>query len=341
MTSGVHRSRAWIGLVVAAMVMTGACSRADSRARDRDPHETPDLERALTWLAPQGTVALLRTDGEIWRASSGEAESGRPAEPQDRFEIASITKTFVATVVLQLVEESRLSLEDSIEDVLPGILPYGRQITVRQLLNHSSGLDDSHFSEVSPRKTLDLIAAAPPLSRPGTRYSYANVNYVVLGVIVEEITGRPLEQVVLDRIFRPLGLEDTSYGSSAIGSNADGSWLGYPVGRSDHVVGAGGIVSSVDDVATFFRALLGGELIGPELLSEMTRTIDGGQGYRAGLGIFDEELSCGDAWGHGGELPTYSSMAIASRDGSKVVVVAQNGSGWTAALEVAEEIYCS
>jgi D-alanyl-D-alanine carboxypeptidase len=341
MTSGVHRRRAWIGLIAAVMIATCGCSQADGRARERDPQAPPDLERPLTWLAPQGAVALLRTDAGIWRASSGEAESGRPAEPQDRFDIASITKTFVATVVLQLVEEGRLSFEDSIEDVLPGILPYGRRITVRQLLNHSSGLDDSHFLEGSSRRALDLIAAARPLSRPGSQHSYANINYVVLGVMVEEVTHRPLQQVVLDRIFRPLGLEDTSYGSAAIGATADGSWLGYPVRSSDHVVGAGGIVSTVDDVATFFQALLGGELIGPESLSEMTRTIDGGQGYRAGLGIFDEELSCGDAWGHGGELPTYSSMAIASRDGSKVVVVAQNGSGWSAALEVAEEIYCS
>ena len=155
------------------------------------------------------------------------------------------------------------------------------------------------------------------------------------------MTGRPLQQVVRDRIFAPLDLDHTNFGSARTGSFHPAPWLGYPEGPPGYLLGAGGIVSTVDDVSTFFRALLGGELIGSDVLSEMTRTIEGGDGFWAGLGIFALELSCGTAWGHGGEQSTYSSMAIASRDGSKVVVVAQNSGGWTAALDVAEEIYCS
>jgi len=176
------------------------------------------------------------------------------------------------------------------------------------------------------------------VSRPGAAHSYANVNYIVLGIIVEEVTGNPLDQVVRDRVFGPLDLDNTSFGTATTHFSEAAPWLGY---RDVPSGATGGIVSTVDDVATFFRALLGGELIGTDLLSEMTRTIEGGQGFRAGLGIFEEELSCGTAWGHGGEFPTYSSMAIASRDGSKVVVVAQSSGGWTAALDAAEEIYCS
>jgi D-alanyl-D-alanine carboxypeptidase len=172
-------------------------------------------------------------------------------------------------------------------------------------------------------------------------HSYANINYVILGVIVEELTGRPLEQVMRDRIFAPLALDHTNYGTATTATFEAAPWLGYPDVPPRSLAAAGGIVSTVDDVATFFRALLGGELIGPDLLAEMTQTIEGGEGFRAGLGIFEEELSCGTAWGHGGEWGTYSSMAIASRDGSKVVVVAQNSGGWTAALDVAEELYCS
>jgi D-alanyl-D-alanine carboxypeptidase len=334
-----HLDRSWIALVLAAsLVATGACSRAG----DRNPHQTSDLDRALERLPARGAVGLLQTDTGTQRGAAGNTASGRPAEPQDRFGIASITKTFVATVVLQLVEEGRLSLDDSIEDVLPGALPYGRRITVRELLNHSSGLGDAGVPEIAPRKILEAIADRPPVSRPGSVHMYANVNYVVLGVIVEEVTGRPLEQVVRDRIFAPLDLDHTSYGITTTEAFEATPWLGDSGGLpAGGLVAAGGIVSTLDDVSTFFRALLSGELIGPDLLAEMTQTIKGGEGYRAGLGIFEEDLSCGTAWGHGGELPTYSSMAIASRDGSKVVVVAQNSGGWTAALGVAEEIYCS
>lgn len=116
--------------------------------------------------------------------------------------------------------------------------------------------------------------------------------------------------------------------------------LGYPGVPPASLAGAGGIVSTAGDVATFFRALVGGELIGPDLLAEMTDTIEGGEGYRTGLGIFEEDLSCGTAWGPRGEWPTYSSIAIAASEGSKVVAVAQGSGGWTAA-DVAEEIYCS
>jgi len=338
MRSRGHLEGWWIAFMLAASVIaTGACSRTG----DRHPHRTTDLNDALERLPARGAVGLLRTDAGTWRGASGDAVSGFPAAPQDRFVIASITKTFVATVVLQLVDEERVSLDDSIEDVLPGVLPYGGRITIRELLNHSSGLDDDHLPERSPRKTIEAIAEAPPQSRPGTAHNYANINYVILGFIVEEVTGRPLEQVVRDRIFDPLDLDHTSYGAATTATFEAAPWLGYADVPSASLAGAGGIVSTADDVATFFRALLGGELIGPDLLAEMTDTIEGGEGYRAGLGIFEEDLSCGTAWGHGGEWPAYSSMAIASRDGSKVVVVAQSSEGWTAALDVAEEIYCS
>jgi D-alanyl-D-alanine carboxypeptidase len=330
-----HLGESWIAFVlVASLVATGACHQAS----EPDPTQIPDLEPALELLSAPGAVGLLRTEDRVWRAAAGDTTSGHPAQPGDRFGIASITKTFVATVVLQLVDDGLLSLEDSIEDVLPRALPYGGRISVRQLLNHSSGLDDAHLPQLSPRETLEALAETSLMSRPGAGHSYANVNYIVLGVIVEEVTGDPLERVVRDRIFTPLALDHTSFGTATTQSFEAAPWLGY---RFVSTGAAGGIVSTVDDVATFFRALLAAELIDSDLMSDMTRTIDGGQGFRAGLGIFELNLSCGTAWGHGGELSTYSSMAMASRDGSKVVVVAQSSGGWTVARDTAEEIYCS
>jgi len=316
-------------LLVTAVIAASACDRTEVSRSDRDRPETSNLERALRVLGTnKAAVALVRTDGGIERGAFGEAEPGRPADPHDRFHIQSTTKTFVATVVLQLVGERRLSLQDTVGDLLPRVIRPVRPITVRQLLNHSSGLVGDSIG--------------PPA--PGTRFYYSNANYVLLGQIVEEVTGRPLERVVLDRIIRPLDLEDTSYGTAAVGSPDEGPWLGYPVVRypaSGPIRGNAGIVSTVDDVATFFGALLGGKLLRPDLMVDMTHTIEGEEGYRVGLGIFREELSCGVAWGHGGDGDFYSTMTLAARDGSKVVVVAQNSSGFDSAHSVAEDIYCS
>jgi D-alanyl-D-alanine carboxypeptidase len=328
--------RFWIVLVVTVgWIASGACGPSDVPSGERpthgqQPQGSSDLERALASLAPNGAVALVRTDTGIRRAASGDAEPGRPADPHDRFHIGSTTKTFVATVVLQLVGERRLSLRDTVEDILPRELKAGRRITVRELLNHSSGL-------------IDRTGPGPLLAfPPGTRHWYSNANYVVLGRIVEEVTGRPLDQVVLERIFRPLHLDDTSYGGSATRPDEDGiAWLGDPHPLEGPVSGSGGIMSTAYDVSTFFAALMGGELLGPDLLSQMTRTIDAGEGVRAGLGIFEFELSCGPAWGHGGDDLSTSVMPLAAPDGSRVVVVAQDATGWTAAKAVAEEIYCS
>ena len=316
-------------LLVTAVIAASACDRTEVSSGDRDRPETSDLERALRALGTKtGSVALVRTDAGIERDAFGEAEPGRPADPHDRFHIQSTTKTFVATVVLQLVGERRLSLRDTVGDLLPGVLRTVRPITLRQLLNHSSGLLG------------DSIGPGQPTFPPGERHSYSNANYVLLGQIVEEVTGRPLERVVLDRIFRPLDLDDTSYGTAALGSPDEVPWLGYPVVPGP-VRGNAGIVSTVDDVATFFAALLGGKLLRPDLLADMTHTIEGEEGFRVGLGIFRNELSCGLAWGHGGDGAGYSTMTLAARDGSKVVVVAQNQSGFDPAYSVAEDIYCS
>jgi D-alanyl-D-alanine carboxypeptidase len=322
--------RAWIRFSAVLLVTAAVVSACDRTEVNRSPAEIFHLKRELQILAPYPGVAAVRTDAGIQRAAIGEGESGRPADPQDVFDIGSITKTFEATVILQLVGEGRLSLEDPVGSLLPGArlrdelpdteLEEARRITVRQLLNHSSGLSDR-----------DPSALAFP---PGTRFMYANRNYDVLGAILEEVTRRPIRREVADRIFHPLDLK-----SPAIGSSDEVHWLGGPLPPAER----GGFALTVDDLATFFAALLGGQLLPPDLLTEMTDTIAVHEGQRAGLGIFEWELSCGTAWGHGGEV-SHSSMTLAARDGSKVVVVAQRDDdavGWVTAKLVAEDIYCS
>jgi D-alanyl-D-alanine carboxypeptidase len=330
----------WFPLLVATIVAVSGCGGSGDKAANPRPLERPDLQRTVRKLAQEqhsGALALVVTGEVIWRGASGYAEGKRRAKPEDRFGIASTTKTFVAAVVLQLVGEGRLSLEDSVERWLPGRVREGRRITVRQLLNHTSGLPPDVSFALAPRN-----AQQPLLLQPGTAHSYSNLNYVILGLIVEKVTGKPLNLVVRNRIFRPLGLEDSSYGTAALRPKADRlpDWLGAPEEPSGPVSGASGIVSTAADLARFFRALLGGELLEDDLLAQMTQTVDTGMKFRAGLGLFESNLSCGSWWGHGGDDLVYSNQVLASHDGRTIVVVAQNTTGWPSVKEQAENMYC-
>jgi D-alanyl-D-alanine carboxypeptidase len=328
--------------VLSTTVTFGGCGGSGDESAKPRPPDVPALQRTLRTLTQtqhSGALALVRAQTGTWRGASGYAEGTRRVRPGNRFPIASTTKPFVATVVLQLVGERRLALNDSVEARLPGKVRAGDRITLRQLLNHTSGLKDPGFSsELAPRDFQPAL-----LFQPGTSHSYANINYVILGLIVEKTTGRALDQVVRDRIFQPLGLTNTSYGTAALPSRGKPpAWLGTPDDPAPVVRGDGGIVSTADDLARFLRALLGGELLRPELLTEMTRTIKypaPEPELRGALGLFRARLPCGDAWGHIG-ASSYSNAAFSARDGSKIVVVAQNTPDFTSVKDAAEKLYC-
>src|SRR5262245_50277019 len=157
-----------------------------------------------------GAILLVRDGDRTVRLTSGSARLAPRVrmEPNDRFRAGSITKSFVSTVVLELVGEGKLALSDTVERRLPGLVPNGDHITVRQLLNHTSGLynytDDPDLLRAltnlssdrvfKPEELLAMATSHPPLFKPGARWSYSNTNYIVLGLIVEAVTGKPLEQ---------------------------------------------------------------------------------------------------------------------------------------------------
>ena len=173
---------------------------------------------------------------------------------------------------------------------------------------------------------------------PGTSSAYSNSDFVLLGLIVEKVTGRPLDQVVTSRIIRRLHLRGTSYGTEH--AQRMTPWLGPVESFGRPVSGDGGIISTVEDVATFFRALLGGNLLAPKQLAEMTGTIATDRpDLRYGLGIWRYRLPCGFAWGHGG-LASYQVDVEVARDGSKAVVWAVNNpapSDWS----FGDRLYCA
>ncbi|MCX4676525.1 beta-lactamase family protein [Streptomyces sp. NBC_01433] len=209
---------------------------------------------ALTGANAVSAIAEVRDGSGVWRGTTGVSDLVReaPVRGDGRFRIGSVTKMFVAATTLQLVGEHRLGLEDSVESHLPGLVPGGQDITVRQLLNHRTGLFDviNESTEIFPapddpdgfrnwiaqgglnrtftaRELVTKSVAHPPHFEPGTKWAYSNTNFSILGLIIEEVTGHSYAQEIQRRILRPLGMTKTSLpGSSAEipGRHAHGYW---------------------------------------------------------------------------------------------------------------------
>ncbi len=284
--------------------------------------------------------------------------------PTDRFRIGSVTKTFVASVVLQLVGEGTLGLGDTVEHWLPGVVPRGREITIRELLNHTSGVPDyfedanvaksieGHPRLVIPPRTLVAHAVSHPLKfKPGSEWGYSNTNYQLLGLIIEKATGNSVGAELSRRIFKPLDLTHTTF-ADPHGRPVDPEVHGYEFenGRPRDVThttlggrwASGGIVSNTDDVAHFFSALLGGKLLPSAQLRAM-KTITPAAAF-IGLGIFQARVPCQRAWSHDGSVPGYLTRVYANSDGTRVVVAATNGESNPAvgALDVvAGDAFCA
>jgi D-alanyl-D-alanine carboxypeptidase len=338
----------------------------------------PELQRLLDGIVAAGSpgvIALVddghaRQDGKdghgdgIWTAGSGVADvrTGRPIRASDRFRVASVTKPFVATVVLQLVAEGRLSLQDTVERWLPGMLPYGDQITVRQLLNHTSGVPDYVLTPIvelyrgnrlrswQPQELIALVADRPPDFPAGTRWSYSNTGYVLAGLIVERVTGNRLGRELARRIFRPLGLRDTSFPTDfplLIGPHARGYSLPFDdqmnpiegplfditVYNPSLAWSAGAIVSDVDDLARFFRALLDGRLLPAELLADMKSPTAIAPGFGYGLGLLVVDSPCGPLFGHDGGIPGYTNIVLSSEDARHQYALMMNANEAPAAAQ--------
>jgi D-alanyl-D-alanine carboxypeptidase len=330
----------------------------------------PALEQALDRLVTDGVpgaIALERQTGEEWYAASGVADlkTKEPISATDRFRIGSMTKGFVSTVVLQLVAEHRLSLDDTVERWLPGVVPGGDAITVRQLMNHTSGLYDyidvpfyvqllrDPLTTWQPLELVQRAVAHPPLFAPGTSWSYSNTNYILLGLIVAAADEAPaplrVARPALEvdrRIVGPLGLSHTSFpltdpdihGSHAHGYAIDSppEW-GLPAildttrSNPSWAWTAGAIVSTLDDVADFHRALFTGRLLDPDQQRELETTVSAGPATDYGLGVFKLQTPCGPAWGHDGATPSAVSISLTSPDGSRqaVMMLTRDANTWT------------
>ncbi|NUT18586.1 MAG: beta-lactamase family protein [Hamadaea sp.] len=334
-------------------------------------HPVKDLEQALQSVRDAGAPAamvLVRDDHVVRTATAGVADTvtGRPANAVDHFRAGSVTKTFVATVVLQLVAERRLALDDRLGTLLPGVLSYADTITVRQLLNHTSGVPEflgiviqkyaeepqSWYREWSPAELVGLIADQPPQFPAGTDGHYSNTGYILLGMIVEKVTGRSLATEIRHRISQPLGLRGTSLAErTTLPAPAMHGYAPMPGADPVDVTewnpsaawAAGALVSTLSDLARFYRALLGGALLPRPLLRQMLTTTDV-DGIAYGLGIFQAQTPCGVVWGHNGAVFGYITDVFTSPDGSRQVVLAENyydEGAWRAQESLIGSLLCS
>ncbi|WP_081491216.1 serine hydrolase domain-containing protein [Mycolicibacterium phlei] len=296
---------------------------------------------AVAVLALLLALTAVRTPPAHAQPSSVETAAG--FAPDTHVRVASITKPFVAATVLQLVDEGRIDLDASVEHYLPGRIRGegidASRITVRQLLRHQSGLPE-YFDDVTEvpqlpvtgERLLDMALSRPAQFEPGTQMRYTNTNYVVAGLLIEKVTGRPAADEVTARIILPLGLFDTYFPAPGDRGLRAPFARGYELvdGRRTDVTDfnasaaamSGDLVSTNEDTTAFLTALLDGEVVPPALLEEMMRTVpmpDGEGVLDYGLGLGRIALPCGvTAWGHAGDIPGYHSFVAKTVDGPAI-----------------------
>lgn len=374
----VMKTRRWIAsslaavaaIATAATVTVTAATAAPMPATAPAPHAytKQDLQRDLNAIVATGVPGVLaevRSGGQVLRGTSGVAnlDSGKPVNENGYFRIGSNTKTFISVVVLQLVAEHRLSLNDTVGRWLPGVVHGhgndGGKITVRELLQHTSGLENYtedlqaritspeayrklEFEQFSRPELLNIALAHKPYFAPGTGFHYSNTNYVLLGLIIEKVTHRSWEDQVTRRIIKPLGLHHTFAPGNSTAlprPHATGYLIFSKTARVDTTAenmswasSAGALISTAGDLTRFWSAIGRGELLPPAQIREMRQTVPatGGDsasvpGSRYGLGIFNIPLTGGGSyWSHEGDVPGYNTIGAVSSDGKTTVVLSIN-----------------
>ena len=305
-----------------------------------------DLERTLQEFVgdgPGGAIALLRRSGVTTIEAVGVADaSGTPLRTDQPMRVGSISKPFVAVLVLQLVDEQLVELDERLDTYLPETL-VGAGVTIAELLSHRSGIPSytdnpalfaEAFGDLQRVFTPDDILAYVIDLGPGRRgaFSYSNTNFLLLGQLIEAVDGGDLGASLERRITAPLGLADTWFETQERPAPADlaAGWsLGIFEGDRDTPYtavssgawAAGALISTVGDLATFLDALVGGRLLSDDSFTAMTDT--GASGY--GLGIRVAGLgAAGSGWAHNGAIPGYHSTIGISSDGGVAIAITTN-----------------
>ncbi|MGG3480678.1 serine hydrolase domain-containing protein [Peribacillus frigoritolerans] len=337
---------------------TKSVSSSLQTSTQRDHNSVKQAMRDTLQLGYPGILAKTSEGGKTWGYAAGVANlsTKKPMKTDFRFRIGSVTKTFTATVVLQLAGENRLNLDDSIEKWLPGVIQgngyNGKQITIRQIMNHTSGIaeylrsKDTDFMDTKKSYTADELVkmgiSLPPDFAPGKGWSYSNTGYVLLGILIEKVTGNSYAEEIENRIIEPLELSNTFLpgNSSVIPGTKHARGYVQPDEASElkdvtyynpsAASSAGDMISTADDLNKFFSFLLDGKLLKKKQLKQMLTTVPTGRegidGY--GLGIYETKLPNGvSIWGHTGGILGFTTLAGGTLGGKHTLVISLNSLG--------------
>lgn len=289
------------------------------------------LERSAAADGPGAVMLIARGDTVVYRGGKGLAqiELGAPMKSDQVFRVASVTKMLTAATVLKLRDAGKLSLDDTLATYLPNF-PGASGITLRQLLNHTSGVSDRVTAPIPgfSRRDLDTatvvgeIAKRAPDFPPGARFSYSNAGFILLGAVIEKVAGKPWHEAVREQVVAPLRLTHTVYGDfgplipgRVAGYSHDGAtWAVRNAGyiSSSGPAAAGGFLSTADDLSQWMRALATGKLLKPASVQEMFTAGPEVPGTtpqaRYGLGVYLWSVRGEPMIGHTGQIPGFASV---------------------------------
>lgn len=342
-----------------------------------EPSDLDELNAALDNVhraGMPGVFAEVRDSAQVWRGAAGVADviTGRPVTADLRHRVGSITKTFTAAAVLQQVDSGQIGLDSPIGRYLPRLVPgqRGDAITIRMLLNHTSGLaeylpyaypslkafpvlanttphslDDNRFTRFAPTELIEMGVTAPAVGVPGgTPGMYSNTNYLLLGELLEQITGSTADTYITENVIERAGLPDTELPAephvNGQHSQIYEAWFGmidpprdYSVYDMSWVGPAASLISTVADLNRFFGMLLAGEIVSQSSVAQMQRTIpvisQEGKIIDYGLGLHPMETAGqGTFWGHGGTVWGAGAITMTRADGKRQMSVAVNLQRW-------------
>jgi D-alanyl-D-alanine carboxypeptidase len=328
----------------------------------------PELQQKIDQIAsdtlaksgvPSVSIAVVK-DGQIaYVRAYGNAclDPMTPAKPDMRYSIGSISKQFTATAILLLQEQGKLSLDDKVGKFVPD-LTRGNEISIRQVLSHTSGYQDywpqdyvfpMMLEPITAQKILDIWARKPLDFEPGTQWQYSNTNYVIAGVIVEKASGMPLVQFLQEKVFAPLGMKGVADVNEAKLGNGDPTgYMRYALGprRSAPKEGkgwlfaAGELAMPAEDLAKWDVSIIEQKLLKPAsyLALESDTLLRNGAGTGYGLGIGVNVQAGHRALAHSGGVSGYTSRNIVFPDDRAAIVALTNEDATDAGGAVAREI---
>lgn len=352
------------GVLIALMLSASGCAVAPAAGRTGEATDMPSLDPIFSAYArpdlPGASVLVVQNGRIVASRSYGLADLERrtPATDRTNYRLASLSKQFTAAAIVLLARDGKLRYDDRVADLLPGLPAHARDVRVRHLLTHTSGLwayedfvPDSQTTQVKDRDVLTLVQRADSLYfAPGSAWRYSNTGYALLALIAERLSGQRYAQFLDDRIFRPAGMTATVAYEAGI-STVPNRALGYAIRRtgatvpSDQsstsaVLGDGGIYSSLHDLAAWDRALDAGTVLTRDELRQAwtPMTLTSGEPTRYGFGWFVDRENGTLKLSHHGETSGFTNFILKYPDRRLTVVVLTNrrgGDPWDLAARVA------